>query len=222
MSNSSERVVGWGDGGLILILSSPSGAGKSTLAARLLECFPELRFSVSHTTRAPRAGEVGGSDYHFVDRGEFESMVAVDAFAEWAEVHGNRYGTSVREIEKSLGGGGVLLDVDCQGARQIKARYPGAVAVFIMPPSLDELERRLRRRGTDSDATISRRLGAAVGEIGRYGIFDYVLVNDRFEEAASQLCGIVMAERCRRIRCARMVERYLREASCWGHVAGTV
>lgn len=195
---------------ILLILSSPSGAGKSTLTAKLRERFPELRFSVSHTTRAPRANEKNGREYHFVDRPTFEDMVKNDAFVEWAEVHDNLYGTSVAEIERARGG--VLFDVDYQGARQIRARFPEAVTVFILPPSLDELERRLRNRASDSETSIQRRLAAALGEIEHYGFFDYMVVNDQLEVAAEQLRGIVMAERCKRGRRARMAESMLREA----------
>lgn len=198
---------------VLLILSSPSGAGKSTLTAKLRERFGRLRFSVSHTTRSPRANEQDGREYHFVSREAFESMVSRDAFVEWAEVHGNLYGTSVEEIERARSDcEGVLFDVDYQGARQIRARYPEAVTVFILPPSLDELERRLRNRASDSEASITRRIGAALGEIEHYGFFDYIVVNDRLEEAAEELRGIVMAERCRRGRSARLAEAMLREA----------
>ena len=198
---------------LLLILSSPSGAGKSTLTGKLRERFGDLRFSVSHTTRSPRADEVNGREYHFIDREVFTSMVGADAFVEWAEVHGNLYGTSVQEIECARENcGGVLFDVDYQGARQIRARYSEAISVFILPPSLDELERRLRKRASDSEESIKRRLQAALGEIKQYGFFDYVVVNDRLEDAAEQLRGIVVAERCKRSRHACMAESMLREA----------
>jgi guanylate kinase len=213
MSSDPNRLGAAREDFLLLILSSPSGAGKSTLTAKLRERFPGLRFSVSHTTRSPRANEQDGREYHFIDRAAFEAMVAADAFVEWAEVHGNLYGTSVQAIESARDANeGVLFDVDYQGARQIRARYPEAVSVFILPPSLDELERRLRNRASDSEASITRRLAAALGEIKHYGFFDYMVVNDRLEEAAEQLRGIVMAERCRRGRRARMAESMLREA----------
>jgi guanylate kinase len=213
MSNDDPPRLVARDDFLLLILSSPSGAGKSTLTAKLRERFPGLMFSISHTTRSPRANERDGREYHFIDRPAFEAMVAKDAFVEWAEVHGNLYGTSVREIDAARSTSeGVLFDVDYQGARQIRARYPEAVTVFILPPSLDELERRLRNRASDSEASIARRLAAALGEIEHYGFFDYMVVNDRLEDAAEQLRGIVMAERCRRGRRARMAECMLREA----------
>ena len=136
---------------LLLILSSPSGAGKTTLKTRILtESHPELRFSVSHTTRKPRASEVEGREYHFIDRNRFEAMVAKGEFAEWAEVHGNLYGTSLFEIEVARKAHrGVVFDIDHQGARQIKAKMPDAVSVFILPPSMAELETRLRKRASD-------------------------------------------------------------------------
>lgn len=213
MSSDASPSVGTADAFLLLILSSPSGAGKSTLCAKLSERFPGLRFSVSHTTRKPRANELDGREYHFVDRASFERMVETDEFVEWAEVHGNLYGTSASEIERARSGhDGVLFDVDYQGARQIRARYPEAVAVFILPPSLVELEQRLRTRASEDEASIKTRLSAALGEINHYGFFDYMVVNDQLQVAAEELRGIVMAERCRRARRARMAERMLIEA----------
>jgi guanylate kinase len=197
---------------LTLIVSSPSGAGKTTLCNRLRGEFPDLRFSVSHTTRRPRPVEVDGRDYHFVDSGAFEQMVRAGAFAEWARVHDHLYGTSLKEIEIARAASrGVLFDIDYQGARQIKAALPGAVGVFILPPSLVELERRLRGRGTEDEATAVRRLDNAKMEIEHYGIFDYVIVNDEINRAYEQLRGIVFAERCRRDRHARLCERMLLE-----------
>jgi guanylate kinase len=200
---------------ILLILSSPSGTGKTTLCARLRCDLPSLGFSVSHTTREPRSNELGGREYHFVDRGVFESMVRQGAFAEWAEVHGNLYGTSMAEIEKARSNpecGGVLFDVDYQGARQIRARFPDAISVFILPPSLQELERRLRSRASEDEPTIVRRLANARGEIDHYGFFDYLVVNDQIESAAEQLRSIVTAERCRRLRKASLAERLLIDA----------
>jgi guanylate kinase len=136
---------------ILLIISSPSGAGKTTLTHRLLQEFPELRFSVSHTTRRPRPNEVDGQDYHFVDPQGFRQLIEQGSFAEWAEVHGNLYGTSLTEIDRARSDGkhGVLFDVDYQGARQIKEKFPEAAGVFILPPSMDELRRRLDSRGSD-------------------------------------------------------------------------
>ena len=195
---------------LLLILSSPSGAGKTTLKNRLLGEFRDLRFSVSHTTRKRRPSEIDGREYHFVDRPAFEAMAREGAFAEWAEVHGNYYGTSLREIEAARQTHrGVVFDIDYQGARQIKAKLPEAVGVFILPPSLGELERRLRGRGTEDEQTTRRRLQNAKGEIAHYGIFDYVVVNDDIELAYGKLRGIVFAERSRRYRKASLCEALL-------------
>src|SRR4051812_32998 len=197
---------------LLLIVSSPSGAGKTTLCNRLRGEFPDLRFSVSHTTRHPRPTEVDGREYHFVDVPTFEEMIRTSAFAEWARVHDHLYGTSLNEIDLAQRGArGVLFDIDYQGARQIKATVPSAVGVFILPPSLAELERRLRGRGTEDEQTTLRRLKNAKGEIEHYGIFDYVIVNDEINRAYEQLRGVVYAERCRRARHATLCERMLVE-----------
>jgi guanylate kinase len=197
---------------LLLIVSSPSGAGKTTLCSRLRAELPDLRFSVSHTTRKPRPNEVNGREYHFIDAATFEHMIREGAFAEWARVHGNLYGTSVAEIEAArTNARGVLFDIDYQGARQIKARMPEAVGVFILPPSLAELERRLRGRGTEDEPTTRRRLEAAKGEIEHYGFFDYVVVNDDIERAYGDLRAVVLAERCRRGKHALLCERMLAE-----------
>jgi len=197
---------------LLLILSSPSGAGKTTLTRKLLETFPDLRFSVSHTTRKPRKNEIDGSDYHFVDRVAFERIVAAHGFVEWAEVHGNLYGTSLDEIEraKATGCGGMIFDIDYQGARQIRAKLPEVAGVFILPPSMSELERRLRGRASETEEVVRRRFLAATREIEHYALFDYVLVNDDLESAFATLQGIVLAERARRMRKAHIAELLLR------------
>lgn len=198
---------------LLLILSSPSGAGKTTLTRKLQERFPALRFSVSHTTRKPRKNECDGRDYHFIERGEFDRLVEREAFLEWAEVHGNCYGTSHAEIERARlesGCSGMIFDIDYQGARQIRAKQPDAVAVFILPPSMMELERRLRGRASDTEEVVRRRFEAAKVEIEHYGFFDYLVVNDDVESAFKNLEGIVLAERSRRMRRADLAERLLR------------
>lgn len=198
---------------LLLILSSPSGAGKTTLTRKLQDKFPALRFSVSHTTRRPRANEVDGRDYHFVTRDEFDELAGRDAFVEWAEVHGNCYGTSRAEIERARHEpecAGMIFDIDYQGARQIRAKQPDCVAVFILPPSMTELERRLRGRASESEDVVRRRFEAAKVEIEHYGFFDYLVVNDDIESAFRHLEGIVLAERSRRFRRADLAERLLR------------
>lgn len=197
---------------LLFIISSPSGAGKTTLTQRMMPHFPDLTFSVSHTTRKPRANEVDGQDYWFIDAERFRTMIAEDRFAEWAEVHGNYYGTSVSEIDRAKREGkrGILFDVDYQGARQIKAKFPDAVGIFILPPSMQELERRLRGRASDDEAAIQRRFAKAKEEIEHYPFFDYMVQNDDLQRALSELEGIVHAERCRRHRMAPIAESLLR------------
>jgi len=202
---------------LLLILSSPSGAGKTTLTRRLLAAFPDLRFSVSHTTRKPRttpkAAETDGKDYHFVDRERFEALIKQGAFMEWAEVHGNLYGTSLAEIERARADtqcGGVLFDIDYQGARQIRAKVPDVIGVFILPPSMPELLKRLRGRASDDEEVVQKRFQVAMREIEHYALFDYVVVNDDLEHASEALCGIVRAERAKRARVAHVAERLLR------------
>ncbi|MDH3201925.1 MAG: guanylate kinase [Myxococcales bacterium] len=196
---------------ILLIISSPSGAGKTTLTHRLLQEFPELRFSVSHTTRRPRANEVDGQDYHFVDKQTFQQLVDDGSFAEWAQVHGNLYGTSVTEIDRAQSDGkhGVLFDVDYQGARQIKEKFPEAVGVFILPPSMDELRRRLDSRGSDDEESRRRRFQKAREEIEHYPFFDYMIVNDELQQALAELRGIVLAEGCRQWRVAARAEALL-------------
>ncbi|MFO0569828.1 MAG: guanylate kinase [Polyangiaceae bacterium] len=199
------------DDPLLIIISSPSGAGKTTLTTRLRERIPLLRFSVSHTTRARRPNEEDGREYHFVSRETFERLIQLDEFLEWAEVHGNLYGTSRREVEHAKGARGLIFDIDHQGARQIKSVHADAVSVFILPPSMTVLERRLRGRATEDEATVMRRFNVARTEIEHYGFFDYLLVNDDLEEATVNLVSIFRAEECRRERKARRAEALLGE-----------
>jgi len=198
---------------ILLIISSPSGAGKTTLTRRVLQEFSEFRFSVSHTTRRPRANEVDGQDYHFVDENAFRGIIDDNGFAEWAEVHGNLYGTSVTEIDlaRTAGKSGVLFDVDYQGARQIKEKFPHAVGVFILPPSMEELRRRLDGRGSDDADSRRRRFDKAREEIGHYPFFDYMIVNDDLQRALTELRGIVLAEGCRQWRVAARAESLLQQ-----------
>ena len=198
---------------LLLILSSASGAGKTTLTRMLIEQCPELRFSVSHTTRAPRDGEVDGRDYHFVDRARFGELVQSGAFLEWAEVHGNLYGTSVAEVERARampGCAGMIFDIDYQGARQIRSKVDDVVAVFILPPSMDELQRRLRGRASETEDAAVRRFAAAKREIEHYALFDYLVVNDDVGRAFEELRAIAIGERARRQRRAHLAESLLR------------
>lgn len=185
--------------GVLLIVAAPSGAGKSTLVNALLARETDMQLSISHTTRAPRPGESEGRHYHFVSRAEFDASVGADAFLEHAEVHGNGYGTARAPIMATLDAGrGVILEIDWQGARQVRARMPEAASVFILPPSRAELERRLRARATDSAEAIARRLADSRGEIAHALEFDYLLVNDRFGPALDDLRAVLRAERLRR------------------------
>ncbi|MBN2205959.1 MAG: guanylate kinase [Candidatus Aminicenantes bacterium] len=183
---------------MIFVVSGPSGCGKSTLIGRVLARRRDLRFSVSHTTRARRKGERAGRDYFFVDPAAFERMAARGRFAEWAVVHGHRYGTSKAEVEVKGRGGDVVLDVDVQGARSIRALYKDAVTVFVLPPRPAVLRRRLIARGLDAPDAIRARLANARREIERYREFDYLVVNDDLERAAAELEAIIVGQRCRR------------------------
>jgi guanylate kinase len=201
------------DGFILLILSSPSGAGKTTLTRMLMDRCPELRFSVSHTTRKPRANEVPGRDYHFVERDAFLELVDRGAFLEWAEVHGNLYGTSTAEIERARADAactGMIFDIDYQGARQIRAKIADVTSAFILPPSMAELERRLRGRASETEDAVQRRFAVAKREIEHYALFDYVVVNDHVDRAFEELRAIVTAERARRGRRAALAESLLR------------
>ncbi|MCG9916523.1 MAG: guanylate kinase [Phenylobacterium sp.] len=188
--------------GLMLLISSPSGAGKTSLSRRLVADHADLELSISATTRDPRPGEVNGREYHFVDRPAFDQMVADDAFLEWANVHEHRYGSPQRPVMDALGTGhDVLFDIDWQGAAQISKRAPGdVVRVFILPPTMAELSRRLHARAQDREDVIQRRLGRAYGEIERAIDYDYVIVNDDYDRAYADLAHIYHAERLKRVR----------------------
>jgi guanylate kinase len=200
--------------GLLLVISSPSGAGKTTLAHRLAAEF-DIRFSVSTTTRSPRTGEVEGKDYCFVSGERFDQMVANQEFAEWAVVHGNRYGTSIATVQQSIAGGvDCLFDVDYQGGRQMRRLWPeDSVLCFILPPSMEELESRLRRRATDAPEVIERRLAMACKELEHYGEYDYLVVNDDLSRAYDQLRSIFVAARCARSRRDAVAQALLAEAA---------
>ena len=185
--------------GLMLVISSPSGAGKTSLANRLRADYPELDVSVSATTRSPRPGEQDGREYHFIDRARFDAMVEEQAFLEWAEVHEHRYGSPRNPVMAALElGRDVLFDIDWQGAEQVAASAPeDVVRVFILPPSMAELKRRLYARAHDEEAVIQRRLGRAWGEISQWGKYDYVIVNRDIDMAYAELVHIYQAERLR-------------------------
>jgi len=182
--------------GNLFVISAPSGAGKSTLVDALLAQDPQLRLSISFTTRAPRPGEADGREYHFVDMQTFEATLERGEFLESAEVHGNRYGTSQKWIDAMRAQQyDILLEIDWQGALQVRRLYPETVTVFILPPSMAELERRLRNRGKDSEQVIQRRLANATEEIGHAAEFDYVIINNQFGEARQDLAAVVRATR---------------------------
>ncbi len=195
---------------IVFVISAPSGSGKSTLVHRLLQQDSNILFSVSWTTRAPRGNETDGQDYHYISRQEFETAVAAGEFLEHAEVFGNYYGTRRTIVDRAAAEGkDVLLDIDVQGARQLKARVPDAVTIFVLAPSRQELELRLRARSEDSEAVIARRLRGAAKEIANYELYDYVLVNRDLERSVDTLASIVKAERVRRVRMEAEVGRIL-------------
>ena len=185
--------------GNLFVVVAPSGAGKTSLVAGLLEREKNVKLSISYTTRAPRAGEENGRDYHFVDRAAFENMIAAGEFLECADVYGNYYGTSRRWIESELEGDhDVLLEIDWQGARQVRKLFPQMAGVFILPPSLEELRKRLQGRGKDSPEAIERRMASSRNEVSHVLEFEYIIVNERFEEALTDLVSIVRAARVSR------------------------
>jgi guanylate kinase len=186
---------------IVFIVSAPSGSGKSTLVKGLLATIPDLRFSISYTTRRPRGAEVDGENYYFIDSAEFEERLRRNEFLEHAEVFGNHYGTHQSELEKARQSGcDLVLDIDVQGAAQLKSTVPDAVSIFILAPSRDILEQRLRARSEDREDVIARRLQAAAEEIRNYELYDYVLVNRVVEQSVDNLASIVKAERIRRTR----------------------
>jgi len=192
--------------GNLYVVAAPSGAGKTTLVRLLLEQEAAVQLSISYTTRTPRPGEENGREYHFVDATEFQAMIARHEFLEWAEVHGNFYGTSKTWIADQLAADrDVLLEIDWQGAQQVRALFPRAIGVFILPPSMEELTRRLTGRGTDSVDVISRRLAAAQAEMRHVGEFDYVIINDQLAQALDDLRAVVRASR---LSCGAQRARY--------------
>lgn len=185
----------------LVVVSAPSGTGKTTLCHRAIAALERVRFSVSHTTRKRRRGEVDGRDYYFVEQPVFRRMVERNEFLEWAHVYGNLYGTSVAEVERAAADGvDLIVEIDVQGARQIIEKRPDAVSVFVLPPSMAVLEARLRGRGTDSDEAIAKRLEEARVELSEAGLYQYWIVNDTLDAAVAELIAVVTAERCRRER----------------------
>jgi len=195
------------------VVVAPSGAGKTSLVDALLKREPNIRLSISYTTRAPREGERDGREYHFIDRARFESMIAAGDFLEHANVYGNYYGTSRRWIEEQIAGDhDVLLEIDWQGAKQLRSLFPHMVGVFILPPSLEELRRRLHVRGTDSPEAIEKRMASAREEISHVLEFEYIIVNERFDSALDDLIAIVHATRVSRaqqaLRLAKLTDEF--------------
>jgi guanylate kinase len=185
---------------MLFVMTGPSGCGKSTLVKRVLSDLEKVEFSVSFTTRKKRASEVEGQDYYFISEKEFKKMIQENSLAEWAEVHGNFYGTSRKELEKKGKHADLILDIDVQGAQQIKEKYDEAVFIFILPPVYLELRRRLEKRGGEEPETINRRLEVAKQEIKHYQEFDYIVVNDDFENAVDELKSVILSQRCRKER----------------------
>jgi guanylate kinase len=197
--------------GLLFIVSAPSGAGKTTLVERLVEQVPRLSMSRSYTSRAARPSELDGVDYNFVTRSRFESMVAAGAFLEWADVFGNLYGTSVEDTERTLeAGDDLVLVIDVQGARQVRSRGVETTAIFVMPPSLDVLERRLRGRSQDSGEAIERRLMVARGEVASFREYEFIVVNDEITAAVDRLRSIVLSTRACMKRMTPQAEHIVR------------
>ena len=199
--------------GNLFVIAAPSGAGKTSLVAALLEQDPNIRLSISYTTRSPRAGEANGREYHFVDHPAFERMIAAGDFLEHANVYGNYYGTSRRWIEEQLEGDhDVLLEIDWQGARQVKKLFPHMVGISIVPPSLGELRKRLQGRGKDAPEVIEKRMSTAREELSHVLEFSYIIVNERFEAALSDLQAVVRASRVtcdqQRVRLAKLIDEF--------------
>jgi guanylate kinase len=195
---------------VVYVISAPSGSGKSTLVGRLMESDPRLLFSISYTTRAPRGTEKAGQNYHYISREEFEGRIEKDEFLEWAQVFENYYGTHQGYLDRARAEDrDLVLDIDVQGARQLKEKIPDAVSIFILPPSRQILEQRLRARSEDSNAVIERRLREAAEEIRHWGQYDYVLVNQEVETAAGRLRSIFEAERLKRSRVGESIQPIL-------------
>ncbi|ACB84912.1 guanylate kinase [Natranaerobius thermophilus] len=183
--------------GLLVVLSGPSGVGKGTICDHLLDKYSDLEYSISMTTRSPRAGEIHGEDYYFVSKSEFQEMIADDEFLEWAEVFGNYYGTPRKFVNSKLREGkSVVLEIDIQGALQVKQRCPNGVFIFLLPPSLDELHKRIRKRGTEQDKDMQTRLTAAKNEIKTVHQYDYAVVNNNIGDTADLIYSVIKAEKC--------------------------
>jgi guanylate kinase len=200
------------DKGLLLVLSGPSGVGKGTLCGRLRQLSPELVYSVSATTRAPRAGEVDGVNYFFTSREQFRSMIDQGELLEWAEYVGNYYGTPKRFVKETIHSGkDIILEIDVQGAMQVKRHFPEAVFIFLLPPSLQELQQRIVGRGTESESTIRSRMEVAAEELKLMEHYDYAVVNDVVDAACHRIRSIIIAEHCKRDRMLPTIQSWLKE-----------
>jgi len=200
--------------GILIVLSGPSGAGKGTICQELLRSNPELNYSISATTRAPRAGEQNGVNYWFVSKTEFQKMIENDQLLEWAEVYGNFYGTPCQHIAELVNSGkDVVLEIDAQGATQIKKKFPQGVCIYIAPPSLDELAKRIYKRGTDSLETIKTRLSSANVELKYVHNYDYVVVNDEVKNATAKISAIIIAEKCQVVRNISIIENIIADVN---------
>ena len=194
---------------MLFVISGPSGTGKSTLCRKVLSKIKNLFFSVSHTTRRKRENEHDGKDYYFISEEQFKRMIDSKEFIEWAIVHGNYYGTSKKEIEEKTSKGDVLLDIDVQGASQIKSKFKNAIFVFIMPPSYDELKNRIINRGNENLASVEKRLKIAKEEIKCYKNYDYIVINDELDKAVEELSSIIISERCAERKNSEEVRRII-------------
>lgn len=198
--------------GLLFVVSAPSGTGKTTLCRTMARIFPGMHYSISYTTRPPRSGEEQGRDYHFISAGDFQRMIDAGEFAEWAEIYGHRYGTSKTILEKTRDEGrDVIVDIDGQGARQLRDQDPQAIFIFILPPSWEELKRRLSLRKTEHATALEERLRKARLETADGQWYDYIIINNKLDKAQEQLKAIILAEHCRRERVIGVLETMLTE-----------
>lgn len=199
--------------GLLLVVSGPSGCGKGTVCTRLLQMLPEIKISVSATTRQPRDGEVDGVNYYFKTTEQFQDMIEHNELLEHARVYGNFYGTPRKAVQNRLAiGHDVLLEIEMQGARMVKQKYPSGIFIFILPPSMAELKRRLTGRGSETPESLKRRLGNAASELGHMDEYDYAVINDDVQEAAARICGIIAAEKARVDRMQSFKTKLIKEA----------
>jgi guanylate kinase len=198
------------DKGTFIVVSAPSGTGKSTICQRLLQVCPEIKFSVSYTTRGPRPGEVDGKDYFFISREEFQKRIELGDFAEWAENYGNLYGTSIKAMKESLAKGKtILLDIEPRGAKKIKQNFRRGVFVFVLPPSREEILKRLKGRGHETTDVIQARYARAESELQEISWYDYVIFNDDLETAVNQLISIYLAQKCKRSNLQAKIRKFM-------------